>query len=43
MCVTMFESAMKINLPLVLCHHGPLKKKKKKKKNQALGTLTIGF
>ena len=30
MCVTVFESAVKINLPLVLCHHGPLKKKKKK-------------
>ena len=27
MCVTVFESAMKINLPLVLCHHGPFKKK----------------
>ena len=30
MCVTVFESATKINLPLVLCHHGPLKNKFKK-------------
>ena len=30
LCVTVFESATKINLPLVFCHHGPFKKKEKK-------------